>query len=420
MKAIKQVDYLFDLLPGPKTENWKYTNIKKFLTKDVLLEKNEKADDVDGKKLKKNIISINSPYLILFENGLLNKKKSIVPSGVIIKKIESVKKENHSLHINPKGSGFSNKPKDSFLFKNGEKLDNLLKINNLCNTPTYVVEFEPGFVCDEYIKITSVFQSRRSRLNQQRILFMAHPKSNVKILEQNIDLSECSNFNNSVSEIICLRKSCLEHVIIDSAKQNSVSVKSFFVTQQEKSHSSFYNFSLAGKMSRNNYHVNLNEPQASTNLSGFSCIKNKSHIDNFINVIHSAPNCKSSQLFKNIYKEGSSGVFFGGIFVDKNSQKTKAFQQNNNILLSDSSSVNAIPKLEIFADDVECSHGCTIGQPDFDAVFYLQSRGLRKEDAISILNFAFLNETFKNLSSKELEGVVRNLVLKQLNLKNYS
>ena len=82
--------------------------------------------------------------------------------------------------------------------------------------------------------------------------------------------------------------------------------------------------------------------------------------------------------------------------------------------------INAIPKLEIFADDVVCSHGCTIGQPNFDAIFYLQSRGLSKKDAMSILNFAFLNDTFKNLSSKELENTVRNLVLNQLNLKDYS
>ena len=154
-EALKPVDYLFGLFPGPKTENWKYTNIKKILPKDILLDENKKMDDVDGEKLKKDIISINSPYLILFENGLLNKKRSIVPSGVTIKKIDPIKKENHSLHINPKGSGFSNKPKDSFLFKSGEKLDNLLKINNLYNTSTYVIEFEAGFVCNEYITLSN-------------------------------------------------------------------------------------------------------------------------------------------------------------------------------------------------------------------------------------------------------------------------
>ena len=420
MSAIKQDNYLFDLLPSPKTESWKYTNIKKFLPKDVLLEGAGAMTGVDDQKLQKNIISINSPYLILFENGVLNKKGSNLPGGVTIKKIDSTQREGHGLYLDSEGLNFSNKPKNCFLFKGGERLDNLLKINNLYNNATYIVEFEADLVCEEYIKINSIFQSAKSRLNQQRLLFLVRPRASVKILEQNIDLSTCSNLNNSVSEIICLQKSFLEHVTIDSVKQHAGSIKSFFVTQQEKSHSSFYNFSLEGAVSRNNYHVNLNKSLASTNLSGFSCIKNKSHVDNFINVIHSAPNCKSSQLFKNIYDDDSSGVFVGGIFVDKNSQKTEAFQQNDNILLSDKSNINAIPKLEIFADDVVCSHGCTIGQPDLDAIFYLQSRGLSKKDAMSILNFAFLNDAFNGLSSKELTNIVRNLVLNQLNLKDYS
>ena len=173
-------------------------------------------------------------------------------------------------------------------------------------------------------------------------------------------------------------------------------------------------------MTRNNYHVNLCEELSSTKLYGLSCVKGKDHIDNFINIMHSAANCTSSQLFKNIYDESASGVFVGGIFVDKDSQKTEAFQQNNNILLSEKSQVNAVPQLEIFADDVVCSHGCTIGQPDFDAIFYLQSRGIKKEDAKALLNFAFLNDTFKNVSSKEIESIIRKLVLKQLNLKHYS
>ena len=245
-------------------------------------------------------------------------------------------------------------------------------------------------------------------------------QTNVKIIEQTIDLSGDSNFHNTVCEIICLKKSFLEHISIQRGVQNNCSVKTSFIAQSKDSQSNFYNISLNGKMTRNNYHVNLCEELSSTKLYGLSCVKGKDHIDNFINIMHSAANCTSSQLFKNIYDESASGVFVGGIFVDKDSQKTEAFQQNNNILLSEKSQVNAVPQLEIFADDVVCSHGCTIGQPDFDAIFYLQSRGIKKEDAKALLNFAFLNDTFKNVSSKEIEGIIRKLVLKQLNLKHYS
>ena len=420
MKSIEKIDYLFSLLPGPKSESWKYTNIKKFLTKDLLLECGEAKADLDVQKINQNTVSLNNSHVIWFENGVFNESLSEVPKGVKIQKIDGSQSDSHGFYLDPKKQTFSKKIQESCLFNKTERLDNLLKINNLYNTPTYIIEFDSGFNCNNYLEIKNVLQKKSPTLNQQRLLFLINPNARVKIIEQNIDLSECSNFNNSVSELICLDNSFLEHVIVGDVWQNSCSVKNVFVTQNKKSQSFFYNFSLNGKMSRNNYHVNLNESLSSTNLYGFSCLKNKSHIDNFINVIHSASDCKSSQLFKSIYDNNSSGVFFGGIFVDKNSQKTEAFQQNNNILLSEKAYVNAIPKLEIFADDVACSHGCTIGQPDFDAIFYLQSRGLKKEDAQSILNFAFLNDTFNSVSSKDLEQIIRNLVLTQLNLKHYS
>ena len=421
MKKIAQPDDLFSLLPGPKAESWKYTNLKKFLPQEIVLNKSSKNTDCDIKKINQNTVSLQDSCTIWFKNGLLDNSESKLPKGMTIKKIESAQSDCHGFYLHPNKPVFSEKAQESTVFNNVERLDNLLKINNLYGAPTYMIQFDSNFNYNGYIEIKNVFKSSSPTINQQRLLFLINPNARVKIIEQNIDLSgSFSNFNNSVSEIICLDNSFLEHVVIGDQWQNSCSVKSVFVTQKKKSQSFFYNFALNGKMSRNNYHVSLSESFSSTNLYGFSCLNNKSHVDNFINVIHAAPECKSSQLFKNIYNNNSSGVFFGGIFVDKNSQKTEAFQQNNNILLSERAHINAIPKLEIFADDVACSHGCTIGQPDFDAIFYLQSRGLKKEDAQSILNFAFLNDTFNKVSSKELENIIRKLVLNQLNLKHYS
>ena len=337
-----------------------------------------------------------------------------------VKKINSSSFEGHGFYADPKGKSFCQKIEESSLFKKNEQRDNLLKINNLYGHTCFLMEFAPNFSCEQHIEINNLLSNQGPGVKQNRLLFLINPGANVKIIEQTIDLSSGSNFHNTVSEIICLKKSFLEHISIQRGLQNNCSVKTSFIAQDKESQSNFYNISLNGKMIRNNYHVNLCEELSSTKLYGLSCIKGRDHIDNFINVMHSAANCTSSQLFKNIYDESASGVFVGGIFVDKDSQKTEAFQQNNNILLSEKSQVNAIPQLEIFADDVVCSHGCTIGQPDFDAIFYLQSRGIKKEDAKALLNFAFLNDTFKNVSSKEIENIIRALVLKQLNLKHYS
>lgn len=416
MNTLKTPDHLFSLLPNPKTENWKYTNIRKFLPKELAINDKKK---VDLNLVKKTKSIIGGPYSVWFKNGVLDVEMSTIPRGMTIQKRAPINDDDHGFYFNSSGTLFSQKTHKSNLFNQKERLDNLLRTNNLYHDSCYMLEFEEGFSCDGYIEINHAFNSAPSQ-HQKRLLFLIKKGARVKILEQTTDLSGERNFKNSVAELICLEGAFLEHVVIQKGGQCPCSVNNFFVTQQKNSRSFFYNFALSGKMSRNNYHVALCEPSSSTNLSGFSCIKERDHVDNFINVIHASANCKSSQLFKNIYDNNASGVFYGGIYVDKDSQKTEAFQQNNNILLSENSNINAIPQLEIFADDVSCSHGCTIGQPDFNAVFYLQSRGINRKDAVSLLNLAFLSETFKNVSSEDLRLVIHNMVLKQLGLTNYS
>ena len=420
MNKINNIDHLYSLLPNTKTESWKYTNIKRFLPENLKINSNQIDVDLNSKEVLGGIISIKSPYKIWFKNGEFDKASSRVPSGMFIKKINSNSLGGHGFYTDPKGKSFCEKMEESSLFKKNEQRDNLLKINSLYGHTCFLIEFATNFSCEQHIEINNLFYNQAPGIKQHRLLCLINPGANVKIMEQTIDLSGDSNSHNTVCEIICLKKSFLEHISIQKGVQNNCSVKTSFIAQSKDSQSNFYNISLNGKMTRNNYHVNLCEELSSTKLYGLSCVKGKDHIDNFINVMHSAANCTSSQLFKNIYDESASGVFVGGIFVDKDSQKTEAFQQNNNILLSEKSQVNAVPQLEIFADDVVCSHGCTIGQPDFDAIFYLQSRGIKKEDAKALLNFAFLNDTFKNVSSKEIENIIRKLVLKQLNLKHYS
>lgn len=420
MSSIKKLDHLFGMLPNPKTESWKYTNIKKFLPNDLLTTVDAEYKNLDSKTINKNILSVNSPFKMWFKNDHFDKQESILPKGVSVKKISPNNVDHSGFYFNENGDDYNDKIIPSKLFKNQEEHDNFLKINNQAHKNCYLIEFERGFNCNEFIEINSLFNSLDSGLNQQRLLFLIHPKANVKLLEQVFDHSNKTNLHHSVSEFICLKGSLVEHVWVQQAIQNSCTVKTNYTIQKNSSQTNFYNLSLNGKMIRNNYHVNLLETSSSTKIHGFSCIKNSDHIDNYINVMHSAEDCKSSQLFKNLFTDNSSGVFVGGIYVDKDSQKTEAYQQNDNILLSEGAQIDAIPKLEIFADDVMCSHGCTIGQPDVDAIFYLQSRGISKKDAQALLNFAFLNDTFKDISCDKLKNIIIQLVSKQLNLKNNS
>ena len=154
-------------------------------------------------------------------------------------------------------------------------------------------------------------------------------------------------------------------------------------------------------------------------MYGFYAVKKNSLIDNHTSVDHMDENSISNEHYKGIIDEGSNGVFNGKIFVRQKAQKTNAFQSNNNILLSDNAKVNTKPQLEIWADDVKCSHGCTVGQLDEEALFYLMSRGISKKDSISLLLSAFSSEITEKIEDEKIKEKYENMILTELEGLNH-
>ena len=167
---------------------------------------------------------------------------------------------------------------------------------------------------------------------------------------------------------------------------------------------------FGGAFTRNNLNFFQNGQNCESNMNGIVILSNNELGDNHTYVDHKKENCESNELYKGIYLEKSKGVFNGKIMVRPDAQKINAFQANNNLLLSENSSINSKPQLEIYADDVKCSHGCTIGQLDEDALFYLRTRGISKEDASAILTFAFAAEAMDKISIEPLGKMVKNLM----------
>jgi len=143
-------------------------------------------------------------------------------------------------------------------------------------------------------------------------------------------------------------------------------------------------------------------------------LQDQQHVDHYTLVHHASPNCESHQDYKGIFSQGSRGVFNGKIYVDQLAQKTNAFQQNNNLLLDDQATVNTKPQLEIFADDVKCSHGCTVGQLDEEALFYLQSRGIPKKEAKALMTYAFANNVLESVELPILKKRINKLIAEKL------
>ena len=165
---------------------------------------------------------------------------------------------------------------------------------------------------------------------------------------------------------------------------------------------------------RNNLNIAMEAEHSESNLFGLYFIKGQSHIDNHTVVDNVKPNCLSNELYKGIIDDKGTAVFNGKIFVEPQAQKTNAFQSNKNILLSNNATVNTKPQLEIYADDVKCSHGCTIGQLDEEGLFYLQSRGISKKTARSLLVHAFAIDILDHIKPEPIRNYVDQLISERL------
>ena len=168
------------------------------------------------------------------------------------------------------------------------------------------------------------------------------------------------------------------------------------------------------KITRNNLKLLSKGEHIDSILKGITIIGEKQHVDHHTLVHHIEPNCESHQDYKGIFDESSTGVFNGKVIVDKEAQKTNAFQQNNNVLISDKATINAKPQLEIFADDVKCSHGCTIGQLDNDALFYMQQRGIPAKEGKALLMYAFANTVLESVKIPEVKSRINKLIASKL------
>ncbi|MBT9139295.1 MAG: FeS cluster assembly protein SufD [Syntrophomonadaceae bacterium] len=245
---------------------------------------------------------------------------------------------------------------------------------------------------------------------------MAYPRnlivlgagSSVQILETFTSSGGDQAFTNLVSEVYVEEKAHLEYIKLQVEGNNATQINHTEIVQQKESTASVFTYTLSGGMVRNNLTIRIKGENAVGNMVGLYLLSGKTHCDNHTLVVHLVPNCESNELYKGVMNDESTGVFNGKIFVRKDAQKTNAFQSNRNILLSDDATCDTKPQLEIFADDVKCSHGCTIGSLDQEPLFYLRSRGIDENSAKALLLHAFAAETLENIS---IEPVKKHLSL---------
>ena len=249
---------------------------------------------------------------------------------------------------------------------------------------------------------------------QPRNLIVVGENSHVQIIERHQSLTDNPVLTNSVTEVFANKRAIVDYYKIQNDKETASLIDNTFIKQKRESLASVHTFAFGGKLTRNNLNFYQEGERIDSTLKGITIISNKQHVDHNTLVHHVEPNCESHQDYKGIFGDRATGVFNGKVVVEKEAQKTNAFQANNNILVSDKATINTKPQLEIFADDVKCSHGCTVGQLDESAMFYMRSRGIPEKEARALLMFAFSNNVLESVKIPQLKHRITKIIANKL------
>ena len=362
------------------------------------------SDDIKNHDEYRELISDVDKYYIIIVNGTFLKQISSLPVDIKINNYKDLTKENREIF-----NGTYSKTDDS-------NFDIFSTINSIQHQNCLTFQINKSFVLDGKVSILNIVDSKNPVYFRK--CFHMGKNSKVSFSEKFIYTSLESYFSNSVTEIFMDENSNLNYFTDQNINKNYL-YNSINVFQKKDSVSNFHTYSFSGAIIRNNLNIKLTEKNCYANMYGFYAIKNSSHIDNHTSVDHIDESSISNEHYKGIIDKESNGVFNGKIYVRQKAQKTNAFQANNNILLSDSAKVNTKPQLEIWADDVKCSHGCTVGQLDEDALFYLMSRGISRKDATSLLLSAFSTDITDKIDDEVIREKYKSIILKELDELNH-
>tara|TARA_B100001093_G_scaffold285675_1_gene272889 strand:- start:1412 stop:2728 length:1317 start_codon:yes stop_codon:yes gene_type:complete len=390
--------------PNKKLENWKYTSLNQILKEDYTVFAKQK-NVINFKKVKDHFIDNIESYKIVFVDGYFDPFLSQTShEGIDICIMSAALNKAKYADVIKK-----------YFNKISDEKDSLTSLNTAFSKEGVYIHVPKNTVVEKPVEVVHIATGNEAALMlQPRNLIVIEENSEIEIVESHRSLTSNPIFTNSLTEIFADRNANVDYYKIQNDNSTSSLIDSTFISQKRNSDVKVHTFSFGGKLTRNNLSFVQENESINSTMKGLTIIDYQQHVDHHTLVHHANPNCESHQDYKGIFSGKSTGVFNGKIIVDKIAQKTNAFQQNNNILLEDNATVNSKPQLEIFADDVKCSHGCTIGQLDTDALFYLRARGIPKKEAKALLTYAFANNILESVKIPELKSKIKNIIAKKL------
>jgi len=377
------VEVLKDIaFPTTRVEEWKYTRVAKL----------GKTNFINSPSIVEDI----TPFIIdetkctfVFVNGHYSENLSSrqMPEGVSCTPLSEC-----SMHQVP----------ESIVSIKGEVFN---AINTAYLNDGVLINIEPNTKVHQSIQIIHIM-SGDSVISNFKVIINAGEFSESSVVQGFFTEGNGTNFCNNILEITVEQNAFFSIDKIQSESINTSHISTDQVKQNSNSTFTINTLTLNGGLVRNNLNIDVIGQNCSTNLNGAYILKEKQHVDNHTTVDHTVANCESNELYKGVIDDNSTAVFNGKVFVRQDAQKVNAFQSNSNILLSNAATVNSKPELEIYADDVKCSHGSTTGQLDEEAIFYLRSRGVSEIKARQLMVSGFIDNVLKKIGNKNVYSFV--------------
>ena len=384
-------------LPGIRDEQWRYTNLRELKSNDYPIAKPAASAAIA-------LDATENPRLV-FVDGYLDNALSSVSSidGLTFASLNETLSSNPDLLEGKLGS----------CLETEQEQHGFTALNTAYCQDGYVVNVAKGKAIDTVLEVVFV-ASDNGAVSHARNIIIAQANTQITVVEKHLGKDSQVYLNNNLTEIIAGDNAHIDHYKIQQESNDGFHIGGVFINQAANSNVKNHNVALSGLVTRNDTNTNLLGQGAHMEMNGLVLGKGRQHIDNHTKVNHAVPNCTSDEYYKTVLDDQSRSVFRGRIIVAEDAQQTNADQQNNNLLLSKNAEADTKPQLEIYADDVKCSHGATVGQIDPTSLFYLKSRGINAESANALLTFAFANEVIERIKVDSIRTQLTQIIAGEL------
>lgn len=386
-------------LPAKKVEDWKYTSLWSL--------------SQEGFSHDANAVSLDKTELAHVA-ALEDAYRFVIVDGRFSAELSELEDLEDGLSIKPLAEGLDNA--QSML---GEQIDlekpGLNAINTMLMHDGLVLQVQAGKTISKPVELLVISTAENQKLaSHLRNLIQVEADAEVTLLEHYVSLADTEGFTDVVTEVKLDEKATLNHFKLQHESLAHYHIATLASKQAAGSNWHTNNISLGGKLARNDIHSQLLGEEAHVTMDGLYLVTGEQHVDNHTRIDHAVPNTTSDEVYKGVLDGNSHAVFNGKVNVHKDAQKTDSSQSNKNLLLSRSCEIDTKPELEIYADDVKCAHGSTVGQIDEQQLFFLRARGLDETAARSLLTYAFAVDVLQRIKSAPMRQALSNVIEKRL------